>query len=409
MKKFFIYTVLFFITITAQAQVTFHPQDGMVFFNNNNYSIDNYNPFNLSYPTASLLPNRPEGYAQLNDSACGNVPVIFSTDGINAYNGANGSIIPGTTGLLGESQSTNAATIVPISGSRALIITTKAWSNATNLSYSSILNYTGTCGSYTYSMPAITKNVPLPPSATGVTAIAEKVTVVKKASGNDYWLIMHEATNAGGGSNKYLVFSINYTSGVITASNDYSIGTFIRKIGGKGQMQAIYSQSALPTGPGYYIGAAFFIRATSILYGAADLLSMDASTGALTLKESATSSWARPYGLEFSRSSSPSQTYFFIAPRNGVSAMVFRFNASLPAGTVFGTSDASTYTGLPAFRRFGQLQCLDNDAIYAPIRASTTLLYIPNASSTASFPTTTATTWTGLTNFNWGLPNYWRN
>jgi hypothetical protein len=106
--------------------------------------------------------------------------LIFSTDGINAYNGDNGSIIPGTTGLLGESNSTNAATIVPISGSRALIITTKAWSNATNISYSSILNYTGSCGSYTYNMPVITKNVPLPISATGVTSVCENVTVIKK-------------------------------------------------------------------------------------------------------------------------------------------------------------------------------------------------------------------------------------
>jgi hypothetical protein len=401
MKKFLIYSALFFITQTTNAQ-TFFPQTGFVFFNNNNFAVHNYAPFGLGYPAASLLPIRAEGYDQLNDSSCNNFPVIFSSDGLNAYNGSNGSIIPGTTGLLGEANSTNAATIVPISGNRALIITTKAWFNTTNLAYSSILNYTGSCGSYTFNMPAATKNLPLPISATGVTSICEKLTVVKKTTGNDYWLIMHEATNAGLGSNKYLVYNISYATGVISAHMDFNQGLPIKKIGGKGQMQAIRAQ--IPgTIYNHFIGSAYFIRPGSPL-GAVDLLYFDASVGGGTifLKETIISTWDRPYGLEFDRSGS----IMYVGSRM-INKTMTRYN---PYAVTVAPGVPNTLLAPIPNKRFGQLQCLDNNSIYAPLRNTTTLFYIPLAGTTTSFPGVSPyATLTGAANFFWGLPNYWRN
>jgi hypothetical protein len=401
MKKFLIYIALFFSAATLDAQII-NPQTGFLFYNTGTFSVDNYSAFTMPY----TLPVQQEGYSQLNDSNCSNVPVIFSTNGINVYNGATGVVV--ASGLLGESNSTNAATIVPIFNNRALIITTKAFSSTTNEAYSSILTYTGSCSvGYTFTMPVITKNIQLT-SFTGITSIAEKVTVLRVPGSNDYWLLMHEATNAGGGSGKFLVFRISYTTGTISAVNDYTVGLPVRKIGGKGQMQAIASQDPA-LGPIYLVGAAYFIKPTS-MGGAVDVLIMNPSTGALSLKETITASygWNRPYGLEFSRSGS----LLYVASRN-VNRTMMRYDASVAPGTIVTTAIPSAYSfigsPIPNFR-FGQLQRTENDAIYAPLFGSNRLMYIPVSSLPASFPAAPpATTISGVNPFRFGLPNYWRN
>jgi hypothetical protein len=395
MKKIFTYIALLFITITANAQ-TIYPQTGFVFYNNNNFSINNYSPFGLGYATP--LPSRLEGYSQLNDSSCPNVPVIFSTDGINVHRGSDGVVI--FSGLLGQSNSTNAATIVPISGNRALIITTKNWSSITNEAYSTIITYSGGCSSgYTFTMPAATKNLQLT-SITGVTNIAEKVTVMDIPGTLDKWLLMHEATNTGGGSNKFLVFRINYTTGTINSVADYSVGLPVRKIGGKGQMQAILGQSMFG-GTAYIIGAAYFIRPGSI-GGATDFLYMNPSTGVVTHRETILHGFRRPYGLEHSRSSD----YTYVAFRNINQTMNRYFNYN--SGGVAITITPNTFTAPTPLRRFGQLQRTDDDAIYCPFYNSARLFRLPLSSAAASFPSA-ATNTTGGSNFFFGLPNYWRN
>jgi hypothetical protein len=409
MKKFYIYIVLLCFTITANAQ--FYPQEGFLFYNNNNFSISNYTPFGLSYATP--LPIRQEGYSQLNDSLCPNSPVIFSTDGINVYRGSDGVIVQ--TGLLGTGgpgfqNSTNAATIVPIAPTstgikRALIITTKWWNSPNNEAYHSLLefNISGTpasCNTYAFNMPAATKNLQLT-SFTGVTSIAEKVTVLKIPSSNDYWLLMHEATNTGGGSGKFLVFRIIYATGVINAVNDYSVGLPVRKIGGKGQMQGILGQ--VPgLGSAYFIGAAYFVRPGS-LAGATDFLYMNPATGALSLRETILYGFfRRPYGLEFSRSSD----YLYVSYRNMAQTMTRYYNYA--GGTVASTAITNAFLAPTPLRTFGQLQRTDNDAIYSPLFNSGRLLYVPVSSSPTSFPSS-ATTTSGSTIFRFGLPNYWRN
>jgi hypothetical protein len=400
MKKFFIYIIIFTISFSVNAQ-SFYPQAGFVFYNSNNFSLSNYSPFTMPY----TLPVQQEGYAQLNDSLCPNSPVIFSTNGINVYNGATGAIV--ATGLLGEGNSTNAATIVPIAGNRALIITTKAYTNPSNLAYSSIITYTGSCPSYTFTMPLATKNrqiIGLLPSDTSFT---EKVTVLPIAGSNDYWLLMHEASNAALGSDKFIVFRIDYITGTPMAVANYFVGTKIRKVGGKGQMQAIPSQIA--SGPVYLIGAAYLLKPFSIT-GAVDVLIMNPSTGALTLKESisySTGSSFRPYGLEFSRSGS----FLYVAARN-LAKSIKRYNPTVGAGTIFTTMQNSLFGGsIPGFR-LGQLQRLDNDGIYTPLYLSNKLLNIANSSLATSFPfappaVTISNPSGGL--FRWGLSNYWRH
>jgi hypothetical protein len=198
MKKYLIYIALFCLAITTNAQ--FYSQAGFVFYNNNNFAINNYAPFGMPYSVP--LPLQNEGYSQLNDTVCPNTPVIFSTNGTEVYKGSDGTLIPGTTGLFGSPNSTKAATIVPISGSRALIITTKNYLSTGNEAYFSLLSFTGTgtCPTYTFNMPAVTKNVQINLANTGspITSFSEKVTVipVSSSTSNDYWLIMHEASNA---------------------------------------------------------------------------------------------------------------------------------------------------------------------------------------------------------------------
>lgn len=390
MKKILLYTLLIFTTALAMAQ--FHPQTGFVFYNNNNFAINNYAGFSLSYSTP--LPVRLEGYSQLNDSSCPNVPIIFSTDGINVHRGSDGFIV--ATGLLGSANSTNAATIVPIAGSRALIITTKSFALAANQAYSSIIGYTGGCtGGYTFVMPAASKNLQLI-SSTGVTNMAEKVTVMPIAGSTDYWLLMHEATNTGGGSNKYLVFRISYLTGVITAAADYNVGLPIRKIGGKGQMQAVYGQFG---GPTYFIGSAYFIIPGSV-GGATDRLRLNPSTGVLTFTETILQGSRRPYGLEFSRSAN----WLYVSYRNFVQTLT-RYDNSLPLSTPGITNAYTTPTPL---RRFGQIQRTDNDDIYIPYFNINRMFSLPISSSPTSFSGPITIT-TGAGNFYFGLPNYWRN
>jgi hypothetical protein len=113
---------------------------------------------------------------------------------------------------------------------------------------------------------------------------------------------MHEATNAGAGSNKYLVYTISYATGLIIPHMDYNQGLLIKKLGGKGQMQAIRAQI-----PGiiynHFIGSAYYKRPGGF-FGAVDLLYFDATGGSIFLKETIISTWDRPYGLEFDRSGS---------------------------------------------------------------------------------------------------------
>jgi hypothetical protein len=403
MKKFLIYITLFFSASYLHAQ-TFYPQTGSIFYNSNTFSVNNYAPFTMPYS----LPNQQEGYAQLNDSACttgGLNPVIFSTNGLNVYNGGTGILEPTAAGLLGEPNSTNAATIVPILGGKALIITTKAWSNATNEAYSSIISYVaGSCGVYTLNMPAATKNLQIIGTG-GVTSFTEKVSVMRKPTGNDYWLLMHEATNAGIGSNKFLVFSISYATGSITAVAAHNAGLPIKKVGGKGQMQAVLGQD--PTiGSAYLIGAAYFMKPLS-MGGATDILIMNPTTGVVTLKETILYGAFRPYGLEFSRSGN----YCYVAFRN-VLKTIFRYDPYAAPGSIFTTAVPSGYgASVPPFR-FGQLQRLDNDMIYTPLFGSNTLLYITASSLPTSFPLAPPSLTVNApagTVFRFGLPNYWRN
>jgi hypothetical protein len=391
MKKFILFIATLFVIINSIGQ-TVYPQTGFLFYNNNNFSINNYSPFVLPY--APPLPNRLEGYSQLNDSSCPNIPVVFSTDGINVHRGSDGVVV--ASGLLGNPTSTNAATIVPISGSRALIITTTSFASATNPAYSSILNYIGNCSSgYTFSMPLVTKNLQLT-SLTGVTNICEKVTVMKILGSLDYWLLMHEATNTAGGSNKFLVFRISYTTGSISPVADYNVGSMVRKIGGKGQMQAILGQFG--GSATYLVGAAYFVRPGS-MGGATDFVYLNPLTGVVTFRETINYTSLRPYGLEFSSAA----TFAYVTYRNVFQTMT-RYNCA--PGTI-APGLTNTFASPTPFKRFGQIQRLDNDAIAVPLRGSANLMFMPSSSNIASFPASVTTT-TGGGNFNFGLPNYWR-
>jgi hypothetical protein len=378
----------------ANAQIDHYRN--FIFYNSSSFGIKNYMPVSF----APVLPTQLEGYSEMNDT-CGNNLVVFSSNGIRVHDGT-GADVTGTPLLLGSTNSTNAATIVKLSGNRALIITTTAFSSATNRAYYTRVDYTGACPSVVTVHPTL-RNQPITSGA--ITNFSEKVTVTRKLGTNNYWLIMHEATNALGGSNKYIVFEIDDASAtVILPGTVYAVGIPIRKIGGKGQMQSTFTQT--PT-LSYVIGAAHFLRATG-MNGGVDILWQDPTTGALTFNTSilyGTFPYPtnRPYGLEFS--SSAGANYMYVGSRFST-RNITRYGFNTISYALLSTFTTNSYPGLSYF---GQIQRLDNGTLYSPVYGTNKYYELASPSSSTSFPTlgVTFSTSTGSV-LRWGLPNYWK-
>jgi hypothetical protein len=121
-----------------------------------------------------------EGCAGISDST--GTP-LFYTDGVTVWNSAN-QIMPNGTGLLGSPSSTQSALIVPMPGSASqyYIFTVAEIGGPDGFRYSiADMTLQGGSGDITS-----TKNVPIKSDVT------EKLTAVKNASGNGYWVMVHE-------------------------------------------------------------------------------------------------------------------------------------------------------------------------------------------------------------------------
>ncbi len=398
MKRIIHTTILLLSFFAATAQIDHYRN--VIFYNNSAFAIKNYIPVSF----APILPIQPEGYSQLNDT-CNNSLVVFSSNGIRVHDGL-GADVTGTPSLLGSPSSTNAATIVNLTGNRALIITTTAFSGATNPAYYTRVDYTSACPSVVTVHPTLRNQQIMGDPGGVITNFSEKATVTKKLGTNDYWLILHEATNAAGGSNKYLVFLINDATATISWSGSYSIGIPIRKIGGKGQMQSFLTQT--PT-LSYVIGAAHFLRLTSV-NGGVDILWQNPLTGVLSFNTSINYGIGghpanRPYGLEFSTSAGA--TYMYVGSRS-ISRNIIRYSFNTITYALLPPFLSNTY---PGFSKFGQMQRLDNGTIYAPINGTNKYYELAGPNISTSFPTpgvTFSTSSVAGTVFRWGLPNYWK-
>lgn len=153
--------------------------------------------FNSGIPVAlnDSQMSTHEGCATISNSSG---RLLFYTDGSSVWN-KNHQIMPNGAGLLGDSSSTQSAIIVPKPGSSTIyyLFTVAAFGQG-GLSYSevdmSLDNGLGDINS--------NKNSVL------ITPTCEKLTSVKNANGNDYWVLTHEF-----GNNTFFAYSVT-SSGI---------------------------------------------------------------------------------------------------------------------------------------------------------------------------------------------------
>uniref|UniRef100_UPI00404808ED PKD domain-containing protein n=1 Tax=Flavobacterium sp. TaxID=239 RepID=UPI00404808ED len=189
--------------------------------------------FNSGTPVALLdsAMQAYEGCATLSDA---NGQLLFYTDGMNVYDRTHTIMVNGS-GLLGHWDSTQSGTIVPLPGSTTLyyVFTLDRQAQANGYRYSIIdLNLNGGLGAVT------TKNVLIyAPSC-------EKLTVVKHANDQDYWIITHGIANntfyshllTASGLNAPVMSNVGY---VTSYGTSYSGAAGAMKISPNGQKLAV--------------------------------------------------------------------------------------------------------------------------------------------------------------------------
>ncbi len=133
-----------------------------------------------------------EGCASISNS---NGNLLFYTDGVTVYN-KNHQIMPNVEGLNGDFSSTHSAIIIPKPNSPNIyfIFTADALGGENGLQYSEVdMTLNSDLGGITEN-----KNIPLYP------LITEKLTAVKHATLNEYWVVSHKY-----GTNEFLTYRIS--------------------------------------------------------------------------------------------------------------------------------------------------------------------------------------------------------
>ncbi len=150
-----------------------------------------------------------EGCATLSDT---NGNLLFYTDGVTIFN-KNHQQMPNGNNLMGDSSTTQSATIVPMPGSATLfyVFTLDAFAGANGFRYSVVdMAVNGGLGAVTAA-----KNV-LIYSPSG-----EKIAIVKHANGTDYWVVTH-----GWNNNTFYSYLLTST-GVSNTPVVSNLGAFI--------------------------------------------------------------------------------------------------------------------------------------------------------------------------------------
>lgn len=151
-----------------------------------------------------------EGCSTISDA---NGKLLFYTDGIKVWN-KNHQIMPNGTELLGHSSSTQSAVVVPKPNTSNIyyIFTVTELGREDGFRYSEVdLSLNGGLGDVT-----LKKNILL------YTPSCEKVTAVKNAAGDGYWVISH-----GFGSNSFITYSIT-ANGVSLTPIVSNVGSIIK-------------------------------------------------------------------------------------------------------------------------------------------------------------------------------------
>lgn len=167
-----------FLILILLSSLASHAQgEANIWYFGNKAGLD----FNSGVPVALTNGqlNTEEGCATLSNSAG---QLLFYTDGITVFN-KNHQVMLNGTGLMGDTSTTQSATIVPLPGSANLfyVFTIDAVGRPNGFRYSIIdLNLDGGLGGVTSD-----KNVLV------YTPTCEKISIVKHDNNNDFWIITH--------------------------------------------------------------------------------------------------------------------------------------------------------------------------------------------------------------------------
>ncbi|NJM78594.1 MAG: T9SS type B sorting domain-containing protein [Flavobacterium sp.] len=173
----------FLIYILLIQSLAFSQQEASVWYFGQNAGIKFESNGTITTLTDGQL-STAEGCATLADA---NGNLLLYTDGITVWN-RNHGIMPNGTGLLGDSSSTQSATIVPMPGSNTLfyVFTLDAYAETNGFRYSIVdMSLDGGNGAVTSS-----KNVLI------YSPTCEKLAIVRHANNLDYWIVTHGWENS---------------------------------------------------------------------------------------------------------------------------------------------------------------------------------------------------------------------
>ncbi|RPI17740.1 MAG: T9SS C-terminal target domain-containing protein [Ignavibacteriae bacterium] len=253
-------------------------------------------PYTTALPTSlsgteisSMITN--EGCASISD---GSGHLLFYTDGTTVWD-KNNSIMPSLNGLLGNSTSTQSATIVPMPGSASkyYIFTVDAVAGSNYGLRYSIVDMTLNGGNG----DIISENTLLYGGILGGPQVWEKVAAFRQTNGN-YWIIAHDAT-----SNNFLEYNVTNSAvslfatipiGIVNTINGYIGYLKFSPDGNKLAMASFFENTVEVFDFNQVTGAI-----TDPLFGSNHL--------ALTIKDDVLLNYA--YGVEFS----PNCKYLYVA------------------------------------------------------------------------------------------------
>ena len=361
MKNKLLLTAVLLVSVSF----VFAQGQGNFWFFGNNAALDFNSGSPVALTTGALYTQ--EGCASISTSAGA---LLFYTDGITVYNRLN-IAMPNGFGLMGDPSASQSAIIVPKPGSSSIyyIFTVAAVGGSNGLRYSEVdMTLAGGLGDVTS-----LKNVPIH------TPVSEKVTAVKQANNQDYWVISHQW-----GGNVYLVYSVT-SAGVNLTASTYATGTSDGASDGVGYMK-INSQSNKMVNVWDYINTV-------------DVLSFNTTTGALTNDFTFTPSFTLPYGAEFS----PDGRRLYLASESSLD--ILQFNMTLPTSAAIIASSTVIGSAASGFG-YGALQLAVDGKIYGTKWSQGDLSCIanPNGLGTSCNYTDVAVPLAGF-NGQGGLPN----
>lgn len=266
--KYSIYTLLFIVNSFA----CFSQSETNIWYFGQRAGLD----FNSGTPEPIVNGqlNTGEGCASISD---GNGDLLFYTDGVTVYN-KNHQIMPNGSELNGDFSSTHSAIIIPKPNTSQIyyIFTSDNVGEENGLQYSEVnMSLDSGLGDITDN-----KNIPL------YTPITEKLTAVKHASLNEYWVVSHKY-----GSDEFLTYRVSQ-DGVDLNPVISAVGNFV----------TITSEGLNTTGQIKISPDGTKLAVARTNSRNTQLFDFNASNGQITSAVTLSSSLF-PYGIEFSPNS----------------------------------------------------------------------------------------------------------